>query len=248
MTAAPTLRPPTADTTARPAERRRLRVALLLAGVLPALVAVAFLVKVVVMLSHDGDGRALFDEDDYSAAAGEFAANDRLNWFEPWIAPFDEGAARHADGELEAAIGLYDEALEDVPVEEECTVRINQALAYETLGDQAAEAADSELAMEQWQAGIATLAAGDCPLDSGRGEDQTRDAAAVDQRLRDKLERQQQQQQQQQQGQQQDQQQEQQEQQDRQEERLERRNDEAIEEQQDYEDTYGDRDYSEYQW
>jgi hypothetical protein len=244
MTAAPTLRPATADTAAPPAERRRLRVALLLGGVLPALVAVAFLVKVAVMMSHDGDGRALFDEDEYAEAAGEFAANDRLNWFEPWIAPFDEGAARHADGELQAAIGLYDEALEDVPVGEECTVRINQALAYETLGDQAAEAADSELAMEQWQAGIATLAEGDCPLDSGRGEDQTRDAAAVDQRLRDKLERQQQQQQQQQQGQQQ----EQQEQQDRQEERLERRNDEAIEEQQDYEDTYEDRDYSEYQW
>jgi len=231
--------------------RPRLRTALVLAGILPTLVALAFAAKVVTMLSHDRDGRGQFDGTDFVAAADEFDANDTLNWFEPWISAFDEGAARHADGDLEGALERYTTALEDVPVEEECTVRINAALAHETLGDTAAEDDDPDEAAAQWQAGIETLAEGGCPTDSGRGEDQTEDAAAVDQRLRNKL-----QQQQQQQDDQQDQQDQQQTEQEQQEQRererkdreLEERNDDAIEEKEDYEESNRDRDYSQYHW
>jgi hypothetical protein len=113
---------------------------LVLAGILPALVAVAFAGKVITMLSHDRDGRDRFADAEYVAAADEFSANDSINWFESWITAFDEGAARHADDDLEGALALYTVALEDVPVEEECTVRINAALAHETLGDAALEA------------------------------------------------------------------------------------------------------------
>ena len=245
---APPLSPLRADAAAPAGSRGSGRKALLLVGLLPALVALALAVKVFVMLSHDADGRGLFGDRDYSDAASEFAANDRLNWFEPWVAAFDEGAARHAEGELPEAVERYDSALEDVPEEQECTVRINQALAHEALGDTALEDGDREGAIEQWEAGLATLAEGDCPTDSGRGADQTKDAAAVDQRLRDKIEQQQQQQQQQDPNQQQQQQEQTPDQQDPKEEELDRRNDEAIEEQQDYEDTFEDRDYSEYQW
>lgn len=237
--------------------RARLRLVLVLAGILPTLVALAFAAKVVTMLSHDRDGRDRFDAGQFVAAADEFDANGALNWFEPWVTAFDEGASRHADGDLDDALELYARALADVPAEEECTVRINAALAHETLGDRAQEEGDAGEAAAQWQAGIDTLAQGGCPTASGRGEDQTRDAAAVDQRLRDKLEQQQQDQEQQQDDQDQDDQQDQQQtpeerreqrQRERKERRLEERNDEAVEEEQDYEDDHRERDYSEYHW
>lgn len=233
--------------------RARLRTVLVLAGLLPAVVALAFAVKVMTMLSHDGDGRGRFADGDFVAAADEFAANGSLNWFESWIAAFDEGAARHADGDLEEALGLYDRALDDVPAEHECTVRINEALAQETLGDQAAEDGDADEATGHWQAGIDTLAEGDCPTDAGGGEEQTEDAAVVDQRLRDKQQQQQQQQDQQQQDEQDSppqtpEERREQREQERKERELEERNDEAIEEKKDYEDDNRDRDYSEYHW
>lgn len=230
--------------------RARLRLTLALAGLLPALLALAFAVKVMTMLSHDGDGRGQFDDGDYAAAAEEFAANETLNWFEPWIAAFDEGAARHADGDLVAALARYGQALEDVPAEHECTVRINAALALESLGDAAAAAGDADEAAGHWQAGLDALAEGECPTDAPGGEAQTDDAAAVDQRLREK---QQQQQEQQEEQEEQDQPQtpeerREQEQRERKEQRLEDRNEEAIEEEQEHEDSQRDRDYSEYQW
>lgn len=233
--------------------RTRLRMILVLAGILPTLVALLFAVKVVAMLSHDRDGRSQFDDAEYVGAADEFSANGSVNWFEPWIAAFDEGAARHADSDLEGALERYAAALEDVPADEECTVRINIALADETLGDIALEAGDGDEATSWWQAGIDALAEGDCPTDSGRGKEQTEDAAAVDKRLREKLQQQQQQQQDDQQQQQDDQQQtpeerREQRQQERKERRLEERNDDAIEDEQDYEESDRDRDYSQYHW
>lgn len=177
--------------------KRRMRVILVLAGVLPALLAFGLLLKVGVMMTHDDNGRDAFDDDDFAAAAEEFAANGTLNWFEPWISPFDEGAALHADEEYDAAIERYRDALESVPDAEECTVRINQALAHEALGDAAIETPpDSEEATAQWQAGIDVLAEGECPDDSGRGEEQTEQAETVDERLREKLEQEEQRQQQ----------------------------------------------------
>jgi len=224
---------------------------LLLAGILPALVALVFAVKVVTMLSHDRDGRSAFDDASFSTSADEFAANGSLNWFEPWITAFDEGAARHADGDLEDALERYALALEDVPGEEECTVRINEALAHESLGDTAAQDGDADEATGHWQAGIDTLAEGGCPTDAGRGESQTAEAAAVDQRLRDRLQQQQQQQQEQEEQENQPQTPEErreQREQERKERELEERNDEAIEEEQDYEESRQERDYSQYHW
>lgn len=233
--------------------RAQVRLFLALAGVVPLLLALGFAAKVVVMLSHDRDGRGGFADGDYLGAAAEFASNRSLNWFEPWVTSFDEGAARHADGDLTGALALYDRALEDVPRREECTVRINAALAHEALGDAAAEDGDRQEARAQYQAGIDVLADGDCPTDAGRGQEQTDDAAAVDERLREK-EQQAESDQQDQNGQQDPPPDDQQgpspedEERQRKERRLEERNDDAIEEQQDYEDSRRDRDYSQYHW
>lgn len=170
--------------------RRPLRRLLLRVGAFPALVAIVLLVKVVTMMSNDQDGRDDFTVGDFGAAVDHFAANQTWNWFEPWIAPFDEGTAQHAQGGYDEAIARYDTALETVPDVEECTVRINQALAHEALGDaaQGGTPPNRDEAVQHWQAGIDTLAAGNCPTDSGRGEEQTEEAATVDERLRSKLE------------------------------------------------------------
>lgn len=231
---------------------RRLRRVLLLAGIAPAVVVLAFAVKVAAMLVNVGAGSDAFARGDYAAAAGEFSDNKTLNWFQPWVAPFDEGAAHHAAGDLPTALELYSRALRDVPPEDECTVRINEALAHEALGDRAAERGDQPTAIRHWQAGLETLSAGNCPQDAGGGDDQSEAAAAVDARLREKLEQDQEQQdQQQQQPEEQPQTPEQRQErreQERKERRLGERNDEAIEEQQDYEESDRERDYSQYHW
>ncbi|GAA1532242.1 hypothetical protein [Nocardioides humi] len=172
----------------RPANpRRRLRLVLLLAGLLPALLLAAYALKVTLMLQGNASGRDAFDRGDYDAAAADFAGTRRLNWLEPWIAAFDEGTADHARERYDDAIASYEAALEDVPQRDECTVRINLALAHEAVGDAALASGATDAAVESFQAGIDVLAAGDCPTDSGRGEEQSADAAAVDKRLREKL-------------------------------------------------------------
>lgn len=172
--------------------REALRRRLYLVGAVPALLVLALTVKVLLMLSHNGEGRDRFSEDAYGAAADEFGANQTLDLFEPWVTAFDEGAARHADGELDTAIALYADALEDVPAEEECTVRINLALAHEAVGGalMTQKLPDRDAAEKAWQAGVDVLAEGGCPEDAGRGADQTADAKAVDDRLRKLLDKQ----------------------------------------------------------
>ncbi|GAA4076645.1 hypothetical protein ACFFOS_16630 [Nocardioides kongjuensis] len=168
--------------------RRRLRVVLLLAGLVPVLLVAAYALKVTLMLQANASGRDAFDRGDLDGAAAEFAGTRTLNWFESWVAAFDEGASEHAQGRYAEAITAYRDALEDVPHRDECTVRINLALAHEAVGDAAAESGATEDARSAYQAGIDVLAAGRCPQDSGRGEEQTADAGAVDERLREKLE------------------------------------------------------------
>lgn len=177
--------------------RRRLRRALWRAGIVPGVLALVVLGKVLVMMSHDEEGRAAFADTRFDRAAEEFAENRSWNWFEPWVAPFDEGAARHANEQYDVALDHYQTALETVPESEECTVRINLALVHETLGDRAATTSppNRNEATAQWRAGIQALAEGDCPRASGRGPEQTEDAAEVDRRLRQKLQQQRQQQQ-----------------------------------------------------
>jgi hypothetical protein len=168
--------------------RRRI---LYLAGLLPLLLALLFSAKVALMLSHDGHGRSSFDDTRYDDAAAQFSDNRSLNVFESWVAAFDEGAARFANGDDEGAVSAYQAALEDVPAEDECTVRINLALADEAIGDAKIKVPDRDAAIAAWQAGVKALEDGDCPTHSGRGADQTADAKAVDERLKQKIDQQQ---------------------------------------------------------
>lgn len=170
-----------------PNPRRRLRRVLLIAGILPALLVLAWCLKVGLTLHNNTDGRDAFDDQDFDRAVAQFTDNQRLNWFESWIAAFNEGAALHVDGAWPDAITAYEKALEDVPHRDECTVRINLALVHEAVGDSLQADKNTDEAIIAWQAGIDALAEGSCPSDSGRGKNQTEDAATVDDRLRNKI-------------------------------------------------------------
>lgn len=177
--------------------RARLRLALMVGGLLPALLVVALAVKVGLMLQHNADGRDAFERGDYDGAAAEFFDTRSLNWFERWIALFDHGTALHAEGSLEEAISAYEAALRVVPRQEECTVRIDLSLAHEAVGDRQQAANDPDGAKEAWQQGIDVLEAGKCPTDAARGKEQREDAGGVEKRLREKMAQSEQQQQQQ---------------------------------------------------
>ncbi|MDO4780773.1 MAG: tetratricopeptide repeat protein [Candidatus Saccharibacteria bacterium] len=57
------------------------------------------------------------------------------NWFEPYKAPFNQGNALFKKGDVADAATMYRKALEVVPTQHECDVRINLALSLERLGD-----------------------------------------------------------------------------------------------------------------
>ena len=166
------------------AGRRR---AFYLAGLLPLLLAVLFSVKVVAMRHHDDAGAQAWRAHDGATALEQYSANRSLNLLERWLAPFDQGDAAFLLGDHARARDLFTTALETVPEKQECTVRINLALADEAIGDTAADAGSLDDAKDAWQAGIDALDAGDCPQHAGLGEEQSKDAATVRQRLERKL-------------------------------------------------------------
>ncbi|MFT4083611.1 MAG: hypothetical protein QM638_13590 [Nocardioides sp.] len=186
----------TAGTGAENPRARRRRV-LYLAGLLPLLVALAFTVEVVTMRSHDRAGGDAWRQANGPRAFEEYDANRAVNLLEPWIAHFDAGDAAFLLADHQRARDLFTEALRSVPSAQECTVRINLALADEAIGDDAAaDAADGAVgdtgaaptdAQDSWRAGIAALTEGGCPTDAGQGERQSRQAAAVKERLERKL-------------------------------------------------------------
>ncbi|GAB3863905.1 hypothetical protein GCM10028801_32320 [Nocardioides maradonensis] len=173
--------------------RDRLKTVLLLAGILPALAALLFAAMVLRFLAVQHSGNNAYDDGHYLDAAGHYRSAGHLNPFQDWLAAFDAGAARHVDGEYDAAIRAYREALGlGVPHQDECTVRINLALAEEAIGDAATRAKRLDAANDAYRAGISALEDGHCPIDSGRGAQQTKDAKAVDDRLHKKTQQNQQ--------------------------------------------------------
>lgn len=139
--------------------RRRTRNRLYLVGLLPALLLLLVSGRIALVLQAESSGQDRYVRGAFEQARDSFAANAVLNPFERWIAPFDEGVARHRAGDLEGAVGSYEQALEHVPESWECAVRSNLALAHEAIGD-AASAERTVDAEASWAAGREALA--DC--------------------------------------------------------------------------------------
>lgn len=137
-------------------DRRHLRRRLLLLGVVPLLASGALGLKVGWMEHHNGAGASSLTAGDAGDARQAYATGSRINVLEPWVAPYDEGVAAFVQGEAADAVALFDRALEVAPVEEECRVRTNLALAKELQAD-AVGAADLARARLTWLEGRQVL-------------------------------------------------------------------------------------------
>ncbi|GGU45210.1 tetratricopeptide repeat protein [Nocardioides albus] len=167
--------------------REQVRRALLLAGILPVVIGLAFLLKVILMGHHDRAGRDAWDVRDAATAMEHYSANRELNFLQPWIAHFDAGNAAFLLGENARAVAYYGDALERVPEKHECTVRINMSLTQEAIGDRARDAGDQPGAKAAYEEALATLKEGDCPTDAGQGPEQSQQGESVEERLKEKL-------------------------------------------------------------
>ena len=136
--------------------RRRLRRTLYLVGLLPSLLLLLLSVRIVVLLVDESDGLEAYRSAGFVEARDLFARNRVLNPVERWIAPFNEGDARFRLDDFDGAVDAFHAALEVVPEEHECVVRVNLALAYEALGDEA-RAEDREAADDAYEDGRAAV-------------------------------------------------------------------------------------------
>lgn len=116
--------------TRRPDLRRRLW----LAGLLPALLLLAISARTAGLLVGQAAGEADYSAERYPAAGRHFALNRVLNPVVRWVAPFNEGAARHADERHGDAVRAYRAALDLAPGPWQCVVRNDLATALEARG------------------------------------------------------------------------------------------------------------------
>lgn len=167
-------------------QRRVWRTRLVVAGLVPLLLALALVVKVGLMVGYDRGGRAAYEDGSFREARSSFAANTALNWFEPWIASYDEGLARYRLEDYEDAVRLYRTALDSVPAAERCRVRVNLALALESRGDLASAEGRPDDARGQWRQALGVVE--EC-LDDGavRAAGDVEAGRVVDARVREKL-------------------------------------------------------------
>lgn len=135
----------------------------------------SFLVGLPVWSHHT---RGQWQAGEYTQATGEYSTQRTLTTYGPesWVAHYNVGTSLLKDGKAGKALSELQIALEGVPKatqdEEghiqvfsyECQVRINTALAFEVLGDQAMESGNGDEADQNYQQADETLVA--CTLDS----------------------------------------------------------------------------------
>jgi hypothetical protein len=120
------------------AERRRL----LLIGALPTLVAVLVAVHLWLLVHGNASARDDYEAGRYADARSTFEGAKDLGVVSPWIAPFDAGTAAYGAKEYKAAVKLFDAALDDVPADHLCDVRVDLALTHKAMAEEAAAKGD----------------------------------------------------------------------------------------------------------
>lgn len=184
--------------------RARRRKFLLWSAPVVALVAiVAFYLiglAIVVMV-----GERSYANQSYASALNQFSWTHRVNVVEKWKPWFNTGTSRYSSGAFFTATQDLEDAMELVPraadgeprTFEECLVAQNLSLSYEGLGDEAARAEDSEMAISYYDQALATLEG--CGSSGGGGDseqeqEQESEADSTEERQQDKQDEQQQQQ------------------------------------------------------
>lgn len=116
-------------------ERRRL----LLLGILPSLVALVVAAGLWLLVHGNAAARDDYADGKYADARATFEGARDLGVVEPWVAPFNAGTAAYRAQQLDDAVVLLEQALEDVPGDRACDVRINLALTHEAIADDEAK-------------------------------------------------------------------------------------------------------------
>lgn len=116
-------------------ELRDLRRRRMLAGILPSLVLLAIALHLVLLVRGNAGAIDDYEAGDHASAYDSFTglgllgAGD-LGVVQPWVAPFNAGAAAYRQKDWATAAARFDEALDDVPTDRECDVRVNLALTH----------------------------------------------------------------------------------------------------------------------
>jgi len=140
--------------------RRQRRNLLLLAGLVPSVVATAVALALLLMLARQAAGEAATGRGEHETARGSFAANRWFATVEHWIAAYNEGVASFRAGRYDDALTNFSAALRKVPLDQECLVLHNIAVTRERLGDVAAAAETP--AMGLYRSGREALVTGRC--------------------------------------------------------------------------------------
>lgn len=171
--------------------RRRRRNQLLLAGLFPSLAALLVAALLLSSLVRNERGLAAYGDGDARTARGLFADSRWPGMVEPWKAAFNEGDAHYRLAQPESAVADFRAALRDVPLEHECLVRLNIALARERIGDELGRDQDTARGAEEaWRDARDALAGGRCTEPPGQQDDGVvrERAGRTDQRLERKIE------------------------------------------------------------
>lgn len=144
--------------TDRAAERNRL----LLLGLLPSLVLLALAAQLVLLVRANEVAIADYRSGDHAAAYDGFTGLRDLGLVEPWVAPFNAGTAAYRQRDWAEAAARFAEALEDVPDDRECDVRVNLALAHEAAGHQARRTGSQAEALRSFRDARAALGGPGC--------------------------------------------------------------------------------------
>lgn len=180
-------------------ELRRKRKRLLLWSIPLMLIAFLAAVKLLSAVAINMAGSSAYENANYNTAADRFESLEVFNVIEPWKAHFNQGTAIYAGGQFFQATQELDVALDLVPKspqgeppgEDECSVRTNNSLAIEGLGDEASAAGDPAMAAARYAEAQEMLA--NCGESGGNGGEEAQEAEERQQESQEQAEEQQEQ-------------------------------------------------------
>lgn len=141
---------------ALPRLRRRRR--LLLGSAPVALLAVLLAVKLLSLPVSAGQAASAYGAGNADGTVQAGQAMGVLNLVERWKAPFALGDGHVLHGDFEAARTEFSRALELVPADESCRVRVNLVLSLEKLGEARDQAGDPASGREFYARGSEVIA------------------------------------------------------------------------------------------
>ena len=113
-----------------------------------------------------------YEENDYSSDVDPLLF---ANWIQPYLAHYNMGNIHYQNKDYQSAIEEYNQALEEIPSkEQECSVRINLALAMiATLGEDYDSEENVEASIEKLTEARNVLLQDGCATENGDGHSET---------------------------------------------------------------------------